>query len=215
MFAGHYTNWRISRMNGVKKYISSEYFKSKTLLELGCGHADIGNMFHDLGAIVTSSDVRKEHLETVKIRYPHINTLLIDGDNDSIKDKYDIILHWGLLYHLSEIEKHLENVSQQCNVLLLETEVCDSDDKDFYISTNENGFDQAFNNKGIRPSQRYVECVLEKNGFQFKLIKDPILNSDFHCYDWDISNSKTWRHGLRRFWICWKNIECPLFESTL
>lgn len=202
-------------MNGVKKYISSEYFKSKTLLEVGCGHADIGNMFHDLGAIVTSSDVRKEHLENVKITYPHINTLLIDGDNDSITNKYDIILHWGLLYHLSEIEKHLENVSHKCDVLLLETEVCDSDDKEFYISINEDGYDQAFNNKGIRPSQPYVEYVLEKNGFQFKLIKDPILNSDFHRYDWDISNSKKSEGGLRRFWICWKNVECPLFESTV
>lgn len=210
MFSSHYNNWRHSRMNGVKKFILPEYFKSKTLLELGCGYADIGHMFYELGANVTSSDVRKEHLEVVKERYPHIKTLLIDGDNDDIKEKYDVIVHWGLLYHLNEIEIHLEKVSQKCDILLLETEVCDSDQKDFYISTTENGFDQAFNNKGIRPSESYVERVLEKNGFQFKLIKDPILNSDFHCYDWDISNSKDWRHGLRRFWICWKNIKSPL-----
>ena len=111
MFEDHYVNWRISRMNGVKKFISPDYFKSKTLLELGCGYADIGNMFYDLGADVTSSDVRKEHLEIVKQRYPNIKTLLIDGDNDSIKDKYNIILHWGLLYHLAEIEVHLEKVA--------------------------------------------------------------------------------------------------------
>ena len=210
MFDGHYINWRISRMNGVKKYISPEYFKSKTLLEVGCGYADIGNMFHELGAIVTSSDIRKEHLENVRNKYPHIKTLLIDGDNDKIKDKYDIILHWGLLYHLNEIEIHLENVSEKCDVLLLETEVCDSDDRQFYISTNENGYDQAFNNKGIRPSESYIQTILEKNGFQFKLIKDPILNSGMHSYDWNITNSKISKHGLRRFWICWKNINSPL-----
>ena len=197
-------------MNGVKKYILPEYFKSKTLLELGCGYADIGNMFHELGATVTSSDIRKEHLAVVTQKYPHINTLLIDGDNDTIDDKFDIIVHWGLLYHLNEIEKHLEKVSKKCDILLLETEVSDSDDKDFYISIAEKGPDQAFNEKGIRPSQYYVENVLEKNGFQFKLIKDPILNSDFHCYDWNITNSKTWRNGLRRFWICWKNVNSPL-----
>ena len=210
MFSDHYNNWRISRLNGIKKYILPEYFKEKTLLELGCGYADNGNMFHELGAIVTSSDGRKEHLEIVKQKYPHIKTLLIDGDNDSIQDKYDVILHWGLLYHLNEIEIHLEKVSQKCDILLLETEVFDSDDKNFYISNNENGYDQALNNQGIRPSPNYVENILEKNGFQFKLIKDPILNSDFHCYDWDITNSNTWRHGLRRFWICWKNIDSPL-----
>jgi len=201
-------------MNGVKKYILPDYFKSKTLLELGCGHADIGNMFYDLGAIVTSSDVRKEHIDVVKGKYPHINTLLIDGDNDTIKDKYDIIVHWGLLYHLNEIEIHLEKVSHKCDILLLETEVSDSDDKNFYISTNESGYDQAFNAKGIRPSQHYVENVLEKNGFQFKLVKDPILNSESHCYDWDIRNSKSWKNGLRRFWICWKNVDSPLKECS-
>ena len=212
MFENHYNNWRISRMNGVKKYISPEYFKSKTLLELGCGYADIGNMFYELGSIVTSSDARKEHLDVAQNKYPYINTLLIDCDNNDIKDKYDIILHWGLLYHLKEIEIHLEKVSQKCDVLLLETEVSDSDDAKFYESTNENGYDQAFNTNGIRPSPNYIENVLEKNGFQFKLIKDPILNSDFHCYDWDIRNSKSWTHGLRRFWICWKNIKSPLID---
>lgn len=70
MFQQHYVNWRISRMNGVKKYISPDYFKSKTLLELGCGYADVGNMFYELGANVTSSDVRKEHLEIVKKNTP-------------------------------------------------------------------------------------------------------------------------------------------------
>ena len=199
-------------MNGIKKYISLEYLKSKTLLELGCGYADIGNMFHELGAIVTSSDARKEHLDIVQQKYPHIKTLLIDSDNDNITQKYDIILHWGLLYHLSEIEKHLEMVSEKCDVLFLETEVCDSDDKKFYISIDENGYDQAFNNKGIRPSPYYVEDILEKNGFKFKMIKDPILNSDIHCYDWDINNSKTSKAGLRRFWICWKNINSPLID---
>ena len=212
MFAGHYIDWRSSRMNGVKKYISPEYFKSKTLLEVGCGHADVGNMFYDLGAIVTSSDVRKEHLETVNQKYPHIKTLLIDGNNDGIKEKYDIIVHWGLLYHLNEIEIHLQNISQMCDTLLLETVVSPSNDKGFYISTDESGYDQAFNNKGIHPSESYVEDVLEKNGFQFKLIKDPILNSSFHCYDWDISTPKTWTYGLRRFWICWKNISSPLVD---
>jgi len=212
MFTGHYDGWIKSRLNGIKKYMDPSYFKSKTLLELGCGHAHIGNEFSKLGASVTSSDIRTEHINTVKSLYPHINTLLIDGDNDDIYNKYDIIVHWGLLYHLSEIEIHLEKISKKCDLLLLETEISDTNDENFYISVNENGLDQAFNNVGIRPSPTYVEKILEKNGFQFKCIKDPILNSDFHHYDWYIQETKTWRHGLRRFWICWKNIESPLLH---
>jgi hypothetical protein len=210
MFSDHYNDWRKSRLNGTFKYISKDYFKSKTLLELGCGYADIGNIFSELGANVTSSDARQEHLTIVNQKYPHLKTLYIDGDNSKIQEKYDIILHWGLLYHLKEIDIHLKEISEKCDILLLETEVSDSDDKDFYISTAESGYDQAFNHKGIRPSPSYIEKILKQNGFEFKLIKDAILNSGFHAYDWEITNSKTWRHGLRRFWICWKNIECPM-----
>ena len=76
--------------------------------------------------------------------YPHIKTLLIDGDTDNILDKYDVIVHWGLLYHLNEIEIHLQKIAQKCNVLFLETEVADSDDNTFYIQTNELGYDQVF-----------------------------------------------------------------------
>ncbi len=212
MFSNHYRDWRNTRMNGIKKYMPDNYFVSKKMLELGCGYADIGNMFHELGADVTSSDARSEHIDIVKTRYPHLKTLLIDADNDVINDKYDIIVHWGLLYHLKQIETHLHNISNKCDILLLETEVCDSDNNSFYLSTSENGYDQAFNKHGIRPSSSYVEKILEKNGFQHKLIKDPILNSGFHCYDWNITNTKKWNHGLRRFWICWKNVDSPIVD---
>ena len=210
MFNGHYNEWNNSRMNGIAKYITPDFFKSKTLLELGCGHAHIGNKFHELGAIVTSTDVRYEHLQIVNKKYPHIKTHLLDADKDVIPDGYDVILHWGVLYHLAEIETHLSRIAQKCNVLLLETEVSDSDDSTFYITTRETGYDQAFNGLGIRPSPLYVEKVLEQNGFQFKLVKDPILNTGYHTYDWDIKNTNTWVCGLRRFWICWKNTESPL-----
>lgn len=210
MFQGHYVDWRESRMNTIKKYISSDYFKLKRVLEVGCGYADIGNEFSKLGSLVTSSDIRKEHIDVVNKRYTHIKTLLFDGDNDEIPEHYDIIVHWGLLYHLHEIENHLNMISRKCNVLLLETEVADSDDPTFYIKTEENGSDQAFNFLGIRPSPSYVERILKQNGFEYKMITDSILNANFHTYDWEIKNTNTWRHGLRRFWVCWKNVDSPL-----
>lgn len=206
IFKGHYDEWIKSRMAGIEKYTLPDYFKGKTLLELGGGHGHIGNKFHELGALVTTSDAREEHIKTVSEKYPHLKTLLIDGDSFVLDQKYDVILHWGLLYHLTEIENHLREISGKCDVLLLESEVSDSDEDDFYIVTEEKGYDQAFNHKGIRPSPAYVEKILWKNGFNnILMIKDSILNAYFHRYDWDISNSKQWEKGLRRFWICWKD----------
>lgn len=209
-FSDHYGNWQKSRINGVLKYISPSYFEHKNILELGCGYADIGNKFSELGAIVTSSDARQEHLDIVKTKYPHIKTFQFDCDNEKLTQKYDIILHWGLLYHLKNIEEHLNNILNNCDILLLETEVSDTDDINYNINIYENGYDQAYNNEGSRPSPKYVENILNKNGFEFKLIKDPILNSDFHIYDWNITESKIYKCGLRRFWICWKNVNSPI-----
>lgn len=214
MFTGHYDDWINSRMNGIDKYIIPGYFNSKTLLELGCGHAHLGDRFSKLGAIVTSSDARQEHIETASQLYPHLKTVQIDCDKDAIHTFYDVILHWGLLYHLAEIDAHLKNVSEKCNVLLLETEVSDTDDKTFVIPTEEGGYDQAFNGKGIRPSQQYVEELLQTYGFEFVCIKDPILNAYCHQYDWNIQNTKTWSSGFRRFWICWKNVESPIVSFS-
>lgn len=207
----HYDDWTNSRFNGLSKYIDPEYFRSKTLLDLGCRFGDNGNRFHEYGAIVTCCDARMENLQKTNDMFPHLKTFYIDLDNEDIEDSYDIILHWGVLYHLKEIEKHIQNVSEKCNVMLLESEVSNSDDKTFFVSVNEdNTYDQAFNGLGIRPSQQYVEEILERNGFQFQLIKDPILNSGYHRYDWEIENTRQWTHGMRRFWICWKNVESPL-----
>lgn len=216
MFDGHYNDWINSRLNCIYKYTKTGFFKSKSLLELGCGYAHIGNEFSNLGAFVTSSDARQEHLTIVNNLYPHIHTLLIDCDEILEINKYDIILHWGVLYHINNVDIHLEDVLKKCDVLLLETIVSDSEKDDTCVKLSEKGYDQAFNNIGSRPSTSYVEKQLEKNGFLFRLIKDPILNSTFHLYDWETDSKKDMTHGdlsLRRFWVCWrKDTESPLLN---
>lgn len=96
---------------------------------------------------------------------------------------------------MNNIESNLSNVCKKCDIILLETEVCDSLDSDV-IKTTENGYDQAFHHVGSRPSQTFIENLLVHNEFSFKMIKDPILNSSFHKYDWETMNTKNWEHGL-------------------
>jgi hypothetical protein len=211
MFNEHYPNWTKNRVNTIKKYISIDFFKNKNLLELGAGYGHNGNEFNKIGCNVTSSEGRNEHIEIGKKLYPNLKFINLDNDKDKINKKYDIILHWGLLYHLNEIENHLKNVCECCDLLLLESEVCDSNDENFYLIQKEGGYDQALNIDGIKPSPKYVEKILKNNNFNFKMIKDPCLNSYydkyewFHNYDWDVKNTNKSYSGLRRFWICWKN----------
>jgi len=212
MFSGHYEDWRRTRFNGILKYIEKDFFINKSLLELGGGYGDNGNLFKNLGSIVTSSDARNEHLIIGKNKYPDIKFELLDCDNDLIKEKYDIILHWGVLYHLKNIEFNLKNVCEKCDYLLLETEVCNSlDDSTNLLLFENNSYDQAYNRYGSRPSEKMIEKILTNSNFNFKLIMDPILNSGIHKYDWENINSGDYECGKRRFWICWKNnIEFPI-----
>lgn len=213
-FQGHYNGWNESRFEGVLKYVDKEYFKGKSLYELGCGYGYNGQAFKNAGCDVTASDSRIEHIENARLLHPEIEYELFDCDNDSMAKKYDIVLHWGVLYHLNplSIESHISNVCSNCDVLFLETEVCDNDDDDnLLLTTLEKGYDQAFNGVGSRPCQRYIERLLSSNGFKYEMIKDGILNHGFHKYDWESKKTDGWYHGLRRYWICWNaNVRSPL-----
>jgi hypothetical protein len=111
---------------------------------------------------------------------------------------------------MTAIENHIQNLSNVCKVLILESEIADTDDATFKAEIDEAGFDQAFNFKGCRPSAAYVENLLTTNGFQFRRLDDSVLNSDFHNYSWTVTESREWRHGQRRFWVCWKNTDSPI-----
>ncbi len=212
MFRLHYDGWRKSRMDGVNKYVKADYFNGKTLLECGAGFGFIAKEFQEKGADATICDARAEHLQFANEYFPELKSFVFNAEKDSLTDSYNVVVHWGLLYHLNKdcLETHLQNIHDHCDVMLLETEVLDTEEETV-LDQGEDGYDQAFSGVGCRPSQTYVESLLRKVGFEFSLIKDSILNSEFHTYDWEPENDSQWKSGKRRFWICWKpSVESPL-----
>lgn len=203
-FIGHYDEWRTKRINKIISFYGREFFRNKTLLEVGCGYGEIGACFFKLGALVTCSDARAEHLLVLKERYPKIQTIYADLDNEwPFRKKFDIVIHMGVLYHLKNIDYSLKNSCNAAQYLILETEVCDSFDPYMKISMVEEGYDQAFNGVGFRPSPRYVERVLSENSMMYIRSNDN-LNASIHGYDWPLLGSGAWRMGERRFWFCYK-----------
>lgn len=208
MFDDHYVNWQKSRIDTIEKYLGFEFFKNKSLSEIGCGYAFFGNFFNKFCDKVSVSDARNEHIEIVKREYPDLKSSVMDVDGIFTEEKTDILIDFGVLYHIKDVESHIKSFVNY-DYIILETEVVDSLEKE-NIHVNENGYDQAFNGIGSRPSQSVIENLLDLNGFDYIMIKDKITNSGMHIYDWDISDSKSYRDGLRRFWICWnKNLHNP------
>jgi hypothetical protein len=203
-FIGHYVDWREKRIKKIESIFGKDFFKDKKILELAAGTGHTGQYFESLGAIVTCSDGRHDNLIALKNRYqPNGGTILLDQDGDwQLPNKYDLIIHWGVLYHLNNWQADLKSALNHSNLILLESEASDSDDPNFEIKVDEpNVFDQALHKIGTRPSAAMIEKELSNLGATFIRYDDADINSGCHFYDWKINSSNNWKDGMRRFWI--------------
>lgn len=214
-FEDHYVEWRAKRIGAIRDHYGPSWFAGRTLLEVGCGHADIGAAFAALGAVVTGSDARAEHLDVARRRHPEIaGWQVADLDSEWPFDLgFDLVLHLGVLYHLADPEQALRRLLQSSGHIVLETEVSDSSDPGFVRATDEEGYDQAFNSRGSRPSPALVERVLAEAGRPFSRITDDRCNAGFHHYDWPIGETGESRNGLRRMWFVEPDAAHPLRPS--
>ena len=204
-FSDHYEYWRAKRVVAIIEHYGEKFFQNKKILELGCGYGDIGKVFIGLGSEVVFAEGREEHVNILKNKFPNNRIYKVNLENEwPFKDeKFDLILHLGVLYHLDNIEFSLEKSIINTSNLVLETEVCDSDDPNLVLKIDENidGYDQSLIGKGSRPSGKYLENIFEKYNCYYEIVKDKRCNALFHRYDWDVKNTNTWEHGLRRFYF--------------
>ena len=200
-FEGHYAGWRQSRISKIEKIFGKLFFQNKSILELGAGFGHIGEHFQSLGSRVSFAEGREENVLILKQKFNDVYHLN-QNDQWNLNKKFDIVIHWGVLYHLDNWKQDLICALNHSKILLLESEVSDSDDPTFEIKVNEHTeYDQSVNGIGSRPSAQNIENAIINLGFTFQRYDDSDLNYDFHVYDWSVTNSNTWRHGLRRFWI--------------
>ena len=201
-FKTHYIPWRESRINKIVSIFGKEFFNNKTMLELAAGHGDTGHYFYNLGSIVTFADGNEGHLVKIKKTNPDSTVLHIDQDKEwNLNKQFDIVVHWGVLYHLDNWQKDLKTAIEHGKIIFLETEVCDSNDPTFEIKTSESGYDQAVNGIGSRPSAAMVEGCINETGANYVRYDDADINAEYHKYDWKVNDTKEWTSGQRRFWI--------------
>lgn len=206
LFSGHYEYWRAKRIVAIVEEYGEGWFKGKKILELGCGYGDIGYVLSTLGAEVVYAEGRKEHCDYLRERFSDSRVYQVNLENEwpfAKDEKFDMILHLGLLYHLQDYHFSLKKCSEHTDNLVLETEVCDSDE-DFVLRIEENKdqYDQSLIAAGSRPSALHVENILSAYGYKnITRIRDARCNANFHTYDWNVTNTRDWKSGMRRFWF--------------
>lgn len=218
MFDGKYLDWNQKRIKGIIDYYGHIFMQGKKVLDLGCGHGDIGGALYRLGATVTALDARQEHLKIVSKKFPGIKTIKADLDTNwpFSGNQFDLVLDLDTLCHLNDYEAHLRNVCASTTHLVLETAVCDSGDehKVYHIPENKNAYDLSANGLGCRPSTAAIERVLKQCGFSFKRQDNSRYNSGNYKYDWYPIQDESTDLNHRRIWFAVKTSHAQPVQFT-
>jgi hypothetical protein len=198
----YHPDWQINRINFILSKYPKEFFKGKRILEVGAYNGYIGAYFNALGAEVHCLEGRIENVINIKNDYPQITAEVADLDSPEWKwGKWDIIINFGLYYHLEKFHKeHLYNCIDNCDLMFFETVVYDSFEPELYFR-HEVGVDQSLSDMGGNPTTSYVENIFNEKSVNFKKYTTPFLNNYQHKYDWPDSGNKIFNQFHRRFWI--------------
>ena len=184
-------------------HFGHRYFLNKTVLDLGCFNGDLANAFARIGAKITAVDARKEHIDDINKKYPHIRTIQLDLDKDwPFADfEFNIVLSLGVMCHLKDYAKHLNNICSAAEVVVLETEVLDFAHEKSEMHREDNVIpDRSFNGEINLVSGLAIQNKLSEIGATFKRIDDTKLNVRGNRYDWREHNTGK-NDGLRRIWF--------------
>jgi 2-polyprenyl-3-methyl-5-hydroxy-6-metoxy-1,4-benzoquinol methylase len=201
----YHPDWQINRINFILSKYPKEFFKGKRILEVGAYNGYIGAYFNALGAEVHCLEGRLENVVKIKNDYPQITAEVANLDTDEwVWGDWDIIINFGLYYHLEKFHKeHLNNCIQNCKILFFETVVYDSSESEIYFR-QEDGDDQSLTLIGGTPSTSYVENIFNESNVTYKKYTDPFLNNYQHKYDWPDTGFKIFNQFHRRLWIVQK-----------
>lgn len=199
----YHPEWQKNRIQFVISKYGEDFFKGKNILELGPCNGYIGEYFRNLGANVLSVEGRQSNIDTIKHNYPSLN--VIKGDLDTpewLYGKYDIIINFGLLYHLEKYHaEHLTNCIKNCNLMFLESVIFNSHKNEIF-KIKRIGFDQSLSEVDGYPSQKFVENIFKNLGiYDYKMYTDSSLNGGAHVYDWPLTGDREFHVSTRRFWI--------------
>jgi SAM-dependent methyltransferase len=206
---GYYRESQLTRLLNLFAHVDLDRWRGMRILEVGAGLGHLGDAFAKLGFDVTSTDGRAEHVAAMKARGRQAFVLDLDSTGVDEVGDFDLILAFGVLYHLARPEEFLFSCGKRAEVLLLETAVSDHTDPVVEWVDEAGGWrgtDQALRRRGCRPSPSWVEGACRAAGFgSVRDISSPIGNWEIGSYDWEPRNTGRWRRGdinLRKMWVC-------------
>jgi SAM-dependent methyltransferase len=204
----HYCESELARLVNLFAHVDLERIRNLKILEVGAGLGTLGQAFERLGFEVLSTDGRREHVETMRRLGRKTAQLDLDSQDLGSLGEFDIILAFGVLYHLRDPARFLESCARCAGILFLETVVTDASEPALNSVRERSGRlgrDQALHGRGCRPSPSWVENACRDAGFDHVTdISTGLANWDIGVFDWTPANrgvSRLEGRNLRKMWI--------------
>lgn len=151
--------------------------REKRILEIGCGAGSLSNYFCERGYDITSIEISKVALERAKELYKGLTVYQMSAEKLEFQDNYfDIVLSFDVLEHIPAVDAHLREVQRVLR------------GGGYYLFQTPNKYtnipfevvkDRSLKYRIYHPSlQSYLSLkrLMDKNGFDIKVIKQPISN---------------------------------------
>ena len=140
----------------------------QTAFDTGCGVGYFSGVLQELGLRVTAADGRAENVAEARDRYPSIDFYVADAEDPSPANfgTFDLILCFGLLYHLENPLRAMRNLRSLTGKLLLLESLCLPDDQPFLFLLDEPlGEDQSLRAVSYYPSEGAMIKMAYRAGF--------------------------------------------------
>ena len=163
------------RIKYIQDVINKKIFNKLSILDLGCGGGLVSEGLAKLGANVTGIDFIKDNINAAKIHANKNNLKIkykkLNFENEKINSKFDVIVIFEVLEHLSNWKSFLEKIKLNLNpkgILILSTINRNLLAKFLSIDLAENYLKWIPNNthtyhKFIKPEE--LEYILTRNNF--------------------------------------------------
>jgi SAM-dependent methyltransferase len=140
----------------------------QTVIDVGCGLGYFSGFLHSLGFQVTAVDGRGENVEKARQRFSQISFHTINAEDPTIRDlgRFDIVLCFGLLYHLENpflAIRHLHAMASK--LLLVESVILPGSEPTMGLVNEGPREDQGLNHIAFYPTESCLVKLMYQAGF--------------------------------------------------
>jgi SAM-dependent methyltransferase len=195
---GHYESLNVARKPVVAKLVSEtrKQMGLDTAADIGCGLGFFANVLHSHGFRVGAIDGREENVREGRVRYPEINFHVANVETPEVLEAgtFDLVLCFGLLYHLENPFRAIRNLCSLTDKVLLVESMCapGSEPRMEFLDEYE-AEDQGLNYVAFYPTESCLVKMLYRAGFPFVYA---LAEAPDHADFWELQKKKRARTML-------------------